>query len=633
MTFPACANCGDFGYPVYLRCGYFFGRMVFQSTPMLLPGFYSRRTLPVLLLVLVQCLFALRAVGANSPSEKPPAERHGHAELKKLYSRKHLWHPRNYERLRAIFAERFQQRYRTEVEKSLSGSTQDWLATNNDLAEEFFTAIDPNCDDVAAALRQFDKLCTEWPDEIAEHGELAIAVAIVWDKPKRGVYDYAQHQKRAKATMPNTLVGARENFKHLLGTNSGRFLPWEFLAFVVNHRTPSAERAWARDEYSTKTKNFGKCYRDVPYDHLMLNSKSKSANLNGHTYDLSTIRELGGVCAHQADFSSRVGKSLGIPAAYIHGENVYNDWHAWVCWTELTAPPTADRIAFRLKSSGRYRGDKYYVGLLRHPKTGRKITDRQMELELQTAGLDWRAKRQAHLIMRAYPELLATESLTAKERIWYLSRVAKLCPGNTEMWRRLAALSVDGQVDAKNHKVMRVALDQLFATFVNVPDFTWKVFDDLVQYEPLKKRLNYYDRLIAMYVQAERPDLASLARLRQTELFLESDLPLKATKALASTTLAFAADGRYAPKMLDEMIRICESLNGGPEFVDEFWFDYLAAIPEARNKSLSKYFVRMHKQAIDWYRARNNPQAMAQIQERLDAVRARLSPSVGAGPQ
>lgn len=598
---------------------------------MLLPAFFSRRKLAILLLMLG--LLASPTEGADSSNEKPPALHHGHAELQKLYSKKHIWNPHNYERLRAIYAERFRQAFQAKIIESLSESTRSWLVKNNGIAEELFTAIDPKTDNVAVALQQFDKLCTEWPDAVVEHGELAIAIAVVWDNPKQGVYNYANHQKRAKAIMPKELVGARDNFQHLLSTNSGQFLPWEFLVFVVNHRTPPKERSWAFAEYASKTEDFGKCYHDVPYDNLMLQSKSKVTKLNGHPYDLPTIRKIGGVCAHQADFASRVGKSMGIPAAYVRGENVYNDWHAWVCWTELTAPPTVDRIAFQLKSSGRYRGDKYYVGQLRHPKTGRKITDRQMELELQTAGLDWRAKRQADLIMRAYPELLAAESLTAKECLWYLSRTAKLCPGNTEVWRRLAALSVEGYVDDKNRKVMRDALDQLFVTFANVPDFTWKVFDDLVHYEPPEKRLDYYDRLIAMYIRAERPDLASLARLRQTKLFLEFDLPLDAAKALASTTMAFAPDGRYAPKMLTEMIRICESLEGGPEFVDDFWIGYLAAIPEARNKSLSKYFVRMHQQAVDWYRAREHLQEVAQIQARLDSVRARLKPSAGADPR
>ncbi|MCH8841262.1 MAG: hypothetical protein IH831_11440, partial [Planctomycetes bacterium] len=290
--------------------------MVLQSIPMLPPEFHSRQKLAVLLLVLVQGLFAMRAKGAESSSEKPPAERHGHAELQKLYSKKRLWNPHNYERLRAIYAERFRQAYQTQINKSLST----WLVKNNGIAEELFTALDPETDNVAAALRQFDKLCTEWPNAVAEHGELAIAVAVVWDKPKRGVYNYAHHRKRAKAIMPKELVGARENFQHLLGTNSGRFLPWEFLVFVVNHRTPSEERAWAVAEYSSKTENFGKCYHDVPYDHQMLKSKSEVTKLNGYPYDLPTIRQLGGVCAHQADFASRVGKSMGIPAAYVRGE-------------------------------------------------------------------------------------------------------------------------------------------------------------------------------------------------------------------------------------------------------------------------------------------------------------------------
>ncbi len=558
----------------------------------------------------------------------------GSETLQKLYKKRQLWNPRNYARLRPIFAERFRQAHQEQISKSLSPAVQSWLEKHEEFTEEFFTAIDPQHDNIDNVLHLLDKLCTQFPDKVATNPNLAIAVAVTWDNPQRGVYHYEHHQRRAKAAMPDAQVGAIGNFRHLAGSNSGQYLPWEFLLYAVNHTTPLDERDWAIANYAQRTANFGKCYHDVPYDNLMLKSQSQIANLNGHAYTLPSLRQYGGVCAHQADFASRVGKSLGIPANYVRGENVYNDWHAWVCWVELTAPPTAKQIQFQLKSHGRYRGDKYYVGELRHPQTGKKITDRQMELDLHTVGLDYRAKRQAALVMAAFPELCKSEQLSVREQLHYLSRVTKLCPGNTHVWQAMAKLCRDGNVERADAKVMRRALDQLFDTFRNVPDFTWTVFDDLVQYETeAKRRLALYEQLIGLYVEADRPDLASLARLRQTELFLELDRPIDAAKALGRTIMAFAADGRYAPKMLKRMVAICVPLEGGSQFLDGFWPGYLSAIPERRNSTLSKYFVRMHKQAIDWYQRRNHPDAVRQIELRLDQVVQSSGPPIGATPR
>ena len=121
--------------------------------------------------------------------------------------------------------------------------------------------------------------------------------------------------------MPDGLTGAAENFEYFLKTEQfmqgrGQWLPWEFLVLVVNHKTPMEEREWALKSYLPKRMMIGKCYAEVPYDQLMLETGSAQAKMNGHVYTLASLSEHGGVCAHQADFASRVGKSLAVPAAY-----------------------------------------------------------------------------------------------------------------------------------------------------------------------------------------------------------------------------------------------------------------------------------------------------------------------------
>src|SRR5262249_24071185 len=145
-----------------------------------------------------------------------------------------------------------------------------------------------------------------------------------------------------------------------------RYVPWEFLKHVVNHRTPESERQWSMQRVAGGRAMYGKCYSAVPYDHEMLKSHSQVAQLNGKEYTLPNLLTFGGVCAMQADFASRVGKSVGVSAEYVTGEAAGGELHAWVMWVELKQA-TATGLQFSLESHGRYFGDKFYVGHLRDP--------------------------------------------------------------------------------------------------------------------------------------------------------------------------------------------------------------------------------------------------------------------------
>lgn len=550
---------------------------------------------------------------APSPSAPPP----GTAELRELYDTGQLFRDRGYAPLRRIFAERFAERHASDIEIALDDDTRRWLDEHTEVKEELFTAIDPAHDDVAAALEMFAKLRRDDPDSLAAHWNLAVAVAVVWDDNRQAIYDYAHHQRRVKAVMPDGQLDAVANYQYLLDTDSGKYLPWEFLVYTVDHRTPLEERQWAVGNFLGKARMFGKCYSDVPYDHQLIATDEQIATMQGAAYTLENLLKLGGVCAHQADFSSRVGKSLGIPAIYAGGEAANQDQHAWVMWVELEAVGPSS-IAFHLESAGRYRTDKYYVGNTRDPQTGEKITDRQLELRLHTVGMDARAARQADLAMAAYPELAESESLDVLGRLKYIAAVTELCPGNTEAWRELAGLAGTENLTRGQLRVLEKGIAQLFRTFSSMPDFTWEVFDDLTrcQADP-KKRIDLYERLVTMYATADRPDLATQARLRQTDLYEAEDAPLVAARQLAATILAFADDGRYAPRMFDRMQQLCEPLEGGAEFIDQFYPRYLQKIPTHRGRTPSPYAKQMYGQAIEWYTKRGRADLVGQLNERL----------------
>ena len=564
---------------------------------------------------------------ASSAQDDPDAV--GDQILVDLYKSKKLLQKSEYGTIRKVYADRFQRKHDDQIRRALGAKYEKimaWLEENRLFKEELFTAIDPQHDDVAATMRIVAELIDKYPDKMLTYGELAIAVAVVWDQ-RRGVYDYSGHRSRAKALQsPAPELDAIGNFKYLLDAEKlmqgrAQYLPWEFLIHVVDHRTPEAERQWAVVNYLPRRAMIGTCYREVPYDYDLLDRNQP--RLAGQQYTLPNIRTFGGVCAMQADFAARVAKSLGVPAAYVHGEAIQGDRHAWVMWVEVKAV-SRDHIVFSLESYGRYRGDKYYVGHLHDPQTGQTITDRQLELRLHTVGSGPVAKRQAALVMRSYPMLREKLSLDVETQLAFLNQVITLCPGNEEAWRHAARLSKEGQItDSRQIKQIMQLIDRLFITFAAIPDFTWELFDDLVAFQKNRKQfLSYYERLVMLYQQAARPDLACQARLKYTDYLLEDGKQREAIEGLAYTIKKFPDEGRYVPRLLDRLEAICREFKGAEEHLVRLYQELLPLIPPERNGRPSKYFMSMLERAAARFTQYNRPELAQACQAQLVRLRA-----------
>src|SRR5262249_8076570 len=160
-------------------------------------------------------------------------------------------------------------------------------------------------------------------------------------------------------------------------------------------------------------------------------------------YTLESIRQNGGVCAMQADFAARVAKSLLVPAESVDGQANSGGLHAWVMWVEVKAVQK-DTVTFTLESFGRYFGDHYYVGTLRDAKSGKEMSDRELELRLTAVGTSPYASRQTDLLMRAYPFVRDAKEFTTKQQLAYLNKVLTLYPMCTAAWIELAAMHKDG---------------------------------------------------------------------------------------------------------------------------------------------------------------------------------------------
>ena len=571
--------------------------------------------------VLVGCLLALTSLlPAVVVAQQGPLNREDfNKAILEVYESEKLTSADSYELLRDLNARLFENQHRSEIETAFGDQPEKinaWFVEHPMIKSELFNAIDPAIDDVTKALIVFKTLFETYPDEIVDYSELAIATAVVWDNEK-GVYNYARHQRRAKASMPDGRLDGIEGFKFLVDAEpfmEGRikYVPWEFLKHVVNQFTPSSERVWAAENHLQNRIGFGKCYKDVPYDYVMLKTESKEGNLNDHVYNLANLKQYGGVCAHQADYAARVGKSIGVPAEYVGGPNPSGGSHAWVMWVELKSV-TKQNIKFSLESYGRYNEGLYYVGKLREPQSGQRITDRELELRLHTVGLDPQAKRQSDLIMRSFSQLVADANLDIKEQEKLISAVIKLCPGNEAAWKALADLSTEFVALRKsNRSKMLKKITGMFRTFEKFPDFTWKIFDSFIEFESdPKKRNNLYGQLLAHYISFERPDLACEARLRLTDHLIDDGNLAEAVEGLAATIVALPGEGRYVPKMLDRIDAICATDQSLDSQRVEFYAKFLSVLPP-HNGSPTKYCKASFERAIRLF----------EESERLDLVAA-----------
>jgi hypothetical protein len=539
-----------------------------------------------------------------------------------------LFDKSEYKSVRAAAARVFQTRMAPIIKDSFAADNEAlaaWLDKNKEIKEEFFCAIDEQRDDVPRVLEIFRELWKDDQEAVAKYPNLAIAISVVWDNPK-ALYDYRGHQVRTKSKLPADYLkfGPRDEFKYHVthakaiqakeAINRYEVLPWEFLVYVIDHRTPVEEREWAIKNYIVRRPMIGKIYQEIEYDKVMLETKSEVCKLNGHDYTLPDIKKYGGVCAMQADFAARVGKSLAVPAAYVGGQSQDLGLHAWVMWVEVLAA-NKSAVKFKLESWGRYRGDNYYTGELTDPQTGEEILDRDMERRLSAAATDRLGKRQSDLAMEYFKDVSVTASLDGKKKVQYLLNALKLSVFNEPAWLELARMARSDEVGADMKSFVLEQTERLLTAFAQYPDFTWKVAGDLLTLQKDKLiRNRFYERLVLVYEAANRPDLSCEARLKWAEFLGEEKKWALAATGLAQSIKKFPDEGRYVPRMLDKLTAACGEFSGGKEYLSKTYLELLRKMNPRRGDEVTKYFIKTSGDALAFFQGEKKTKEAAEVE-------------------
>jgi hypothetical protein len=562
-------------------------------------------------------LLAILLAPAAPPADAPTD---AEAEIVELYKSEKLFDKTQYKAVRAAFARLFEYKHADEIKEAFGDDSKftAWLAAHPDVKQNFCTALDEKHDHLSAALKLFKELWTKYPAGVEKYPNLAIAVAVVWDDEAHGVYDYRHHQQRAHAVMPDKLVDGVGNFDYLVSNEKAtegrlRSLPWEFLTFVVDHRTPLKERGWAQNYYKTSRGRASSWHQDVPYDFDMLKgeldkSSDRKPHLEGREYTLANLKAHGGVCAHQADFACRVGKSLCIPSVWCWGESAYRGLHAWWMFVHIQSA-SGDQLKFNLVSDGRIAGfikDQLFTGTVTDPQTGQRMLDRDMERRLWVVGRDPTAKRHVELVLRAYPWLSVKAALDVKAKVAYLDRCLKLSPYAEGAWLEFANLCKNEELDAGARAVVSAHLASLYQAFAAYPDFVARVMDDLLKTQPdPKEQIKNYEQAVALFERAKRPDLACAARLKITDLWAAQEKWQTAGQGLIATIRKFPTEGRFVPKMTTKLQEVAGKYKDGPAALGQLYIDLVPKMFHFYGKDGSGYCDKLYEQAQAYLKENN----------------------------
>ncbi len=567
--------------------------------------------LSAILLILAAFVPAVRA-------EEPSAAQQAILDLDKSEA---LFDKTQWKTVRTAFGRLFEEQHAGDLRKAYGDDFEaltQWLEKRPDIKWAFYTAIDDRFDKVPAVLSIFKEIWKKNPEELERFPQLAIATAVVWDDP-RGVYDYRHQQVRTKSILPDKMIDALGNFQYMAANEKlteGRlkFMPWEFLTFVIDHKTPLKEREWAQKYYLTTRGKVKGWHQDVPYDHDMLRGEQEPGSslkpkLTDREYTLSNIREYGGVCAQQADFAARIGKSVGVPAVYCTGTSAYRGGHAWWMYIQVVTA-TKDVLKVNLVSDGRIEGfqkDQFYTGQVLDPQTGKTMLDRDMERRLAVVGRDAPAKRQADLVMRAYPWLSQQRNLDTAGRVEYLDRcLNKVSQYNEAAWLEFAKLCVDGKLEAEQKKVVLNHLGNLQKTFAGYPDFVARLTDDLLLIQTdAGERIKSYEQLIASEEKAGRPDLACASRLKMTELWIKQEKWQNAGQGLITTIKKFPTEGRYIPQLTKKLQEVAGKYKDGNTALASLYLELIPAMVIYYGKDEPPFCTKLYDEGLAYMESNN----------------------------
>ena len=100
---------------------------------------------------------------------------------------------------------------------------------------------------------------------------------------------------------------------------------------------------------------------------------------------------------------------------------------------------------------------------------------------------------------------------------------------------------------------------------------------------------------------------------------------LAAAEGLGITIKKFPDEGRYVPKMLDQLEAICKNLKGASDLLNVFYQEILPMIPKTRGDAPSIYCMKMYQRGAARFREQGLTQLAQVYDKELAALKSKAN--------
>lgn len=427
---------------------------------------------------------------------------------------------------------------------------QEWLKAHPAVRREFWLALDPYYDDPKAACAVLESLRQRDAKRLERYWQLAIAMAVVWDRPDAvtssrwvGVWGVAASQYPAAMDLMTVWDWFTEPKRQRALVFPPDKLVWPVLVHLVDLDVSGAEAEWALAWAAKARKPVEDYYPAVPYDHDKLNRRP--TRLGSQPYSLENLLAKGGVCGDQGHFATRVAKCQGIPAMKCCGQNRFGSLHAWAGF--LVAKGNRPLLEF----AGRYNFDFYYTGEVFDPQTRTEVLDRSVAMLYEGASGNYPRYITARALARAARAAMADDPSSAAQ----LARQAIQASAFVgEAWTTYFDLAVQGAIPRSE---AAKSLDEMVKALAGHPDLTLVCVERYLQAVPrdlIDERQRLYESAYALYAQAKRPDLQIRLRIAQCEELAEAGRHQELLGKSLGTVVANAAEGIEILPLVEQVV-------------------------------------------------------------------------------
>lgn len=442
-----------------------------------------------------------------------------------------------------------------------------FLLQNPDVARAMAFTVRPDQEKAAEVMAVLSALRTVGEKSVVSHANLTAAMCVVHDqKLTRRI-----NENGATAADPVPL------FNYFIANERSMFfglknVPPELLIYVVDSTASIDEMQWALGKYAGN-RNVGGLFFDIKYDYdHFADGDPKKVTVAG--WNLPNILRIGGVCADQAYFAVSVGKSIGVPTAYVSARSS-EVGHAWVGFLQSDA-----KSAWWNFNSGRYEAYRGVRGNMQDPQTRQTVPDSTVALLAGVAFVPELDRQYAAAMSDAAKRLIeptdskkpfkpqapqgievgqAREASTA-EALKLLEAGLTVCPAQADGWRVVEKLADDKMLSLDDKRKWEGVLYRLCGE--KYPDFYLDILEPMIAtVADVNEQNALWNGAFKRFTS--RPDLAASVRMSQADMWLKAGKIEKAGQCYEDVINRYANAGPFVVNALGSAEQILRKAKDG----------------------------------------------------------------------